>query len=263
MHMEYPLAGKNALVCGGSKGIGKASAIALARMGANVTLVARSAADLQACLADLQREGDQDHDVLVADFSQLSELKSKIIAISSTKDYHILVNNTAGPAGGSLVEADPDALADTFTRHVLASQIITQILVTGMIRSGYGRIINIISTSVKEPIEGLGVSNTIRGAMGNWAKTLASELGRHQITVNNILPGFTMTDRLNAIIAAKAEKTGMDKAAIESEMKAGVPAGRFAEPREVAAAVAFLASPEASYVNGINLPVDGGRTRSL
>jgi 3-oxoacyl-[acyl-carrier protein] reductase len=263
MNTLLPLAGKNALVCGGSKGIGKATAIALSKLGANVTLVARSAVDLQACLADLYREGQQDHDVLVADFAQLPELKSKIIAIASTKDYQILVNNTAGPAGGLLLEADPSALMATFSQHVLASQIIAKELVPGMIRSGYGRIINVISTSVKEPIDGLGVSNTIRGAMGNWAKTLASELGRHHITVNNVLPGFTLTDRLSAIIAAKADKSGQEKTVIEAEMKSGVPAGRFAEPYEIAAAVAFLASPDASYINGINLPVDGGRTRSL
>ncbi len=263
MNASLTLAGKNALVCGGSKGIGKASAIALSRLGANITLVARSAADLQACLADLQREDHQDHDVLVADFSQLSELKSKIIAIASTKDYQILINNTAGPAGGLLLDADPSALLETFTQHVLASQIMAKELVPGMIRSGYGRIINIISTSVKEPIDGLGVSNTIRGAMGNWAKTLSSELGRHQITVNNVLPGYTLTDRLSAIISAKANKSGLEKTVIEAEMKSGVPAGRFAEPHEIAAAVAFLAGPDASYINGINLPVDGGRTRSL
>jgi len=138
-----------------------------------------------------------------------------------------------------------------------------QAVLPGMKRAGYGRIINIISTSVKQPIPGLGVSNTIRGAVANWAKTLAGELGPFGITVNNVLPGATCTARLDALIEGKAKKAGVTVAEIGEQMKAAIPARRFAQPEELACAVAFLASPSAGYINGINLPVDGGRTSCL
>ncbi len=127
----------------------------------------------------------------------------------------------------------------------------------------YGRIINVISTSVKQPLPNLGVSNTVRGAVANWAKTLANELGEFEITVNNVLPGATATGRLTSIINNKAEKTGLSIEQVAEGMKAEIPLKRFAEPVEVANAIVFLASPQASYINGINLPVDGGRTKSL
>jgi 3-oxoacyl-[acyl-carrier protein] reductase len=262
--LNLDLQHKNALVCGGSKGIGKAAAIALAELGASVTVVARSAIELESSLSVLhRRNADQDHDMLVADLSDLEDLRIKMIGLASTKNYHIIINNTGGPAGGPLALASTEALSSTFSQHILASQVILSCLLDGMKKEGFGRIINVISTSVKEPIEGLGVSNTIRGAMGNWAKTLANELGTFGITVNNVLPGFTNTARLQSIIATKAIKTGSSEDEIAAEMKSTVPLGRFAEPEEIAAAIAFLASPAASYINGINIPVDGGRTRSL
>ena len=133
----------------------------------------------------------------------------------------------------------------------------------GMKQAGYGRIINIISTSVKQPLKGLGVSNTIRAAVANWAKTLSLELAPFGITVNNVLPGATKTQRLSSLIEAKSVKTGHSIESLEQEMKAEIPMARFAEPAEVAAAVAFLASPAAAYISGINVPVDGGRTGCL
>lgn len=261
--MDINLKGKNALVCGGSRGIGKAAAIELALLGAQVTLVARSTETLSLSLSHLPRQDGQKHDFLVADFSILDELKQKINTVLAHRPYHILINNTGGPAGGPILEASIEAFADAFSKHILCSQLLTQMLVPKMISENYGRIINIISTSVKEPIAGLGVSNTIRGAMGNWAKTMAGELGEHGITVNNLLPGFTDTDRLKSLISSKATAAGVSEEVIAQKMKDGVPMGRFADPSELGAVIAFLASPAASYVNGINVPVDGGRTKSL
>jgi 3-oxoacyl-[acyl-carrier protein] reductase len=147
--------------------------------------------------------------------------------------------------------------------HLINNQILVQKAIKGMKDAGFGRIINIISTSVKAPIAGLGVSNTIRAAVASWAKTLSIELGAYGITVNNVLPGFTNTNRLKSLIAKKAEVQGKSEEKIARAMKSQVPAARFGQANEVANAVAFLCSPAASYINGINLPVDGGRTASL
>lgn len=261
--MNIDLANKNALVCGGSRGIGKAAAIELAACGANVTIVARDVNQLSKSLNDLDKSKGQRHNLQVADFSNLADLKQKVAGLLATHPFHILINNTGGPKGGPIIDAAPEAFTDAFSKHILASQILTTLLLPGMKTDGYGRIINIISTSVKEPIPGLGVSNTIRGAMGNWAKTLAAEVGPDGITVNNLLPGFTDTDRLRSLIDAKAKARGVETSVIEQEMKNSVPMGRFADPAELGAVIAFLASPAASYINGINVPVDGGRTKSL
>ncbi len=261
--MNIDLTNKNALVCGGSRGIGKAAAQALAECGANVTIMARGAEQLAKSLNDLDKSKGQKHQFQVADFGDLSVVRKKIVGLLSAQKFHILINNTGGPKGGAITEANPEEFADAFSKHIIASQILTTLLLPGMKADDYGRIINVISTSVKEPIAGLGVSNTIRGAMGNWAKTLATEVGADGITVNNVLPGFTDTDRLRSLIDAKAKARDVAPAVIEKEMKSAVPMGRFADPAELGAVIAFLASPAASYVNGINVPVDGGRTKSL
>jgi len=261
--MNLDLSGKNALVCGGSRGIGKAIALELALLGANITLVARNAESLSDSLTELHRSDDQKHDFQVADFSQIEELRPKIRTLLLNRNYHILINNTGGPAGGAIIDAEIQEFSEAFSRHILVSQLITQLLVPGMMSDQYGRIINVISTSVKEPIDGLGVSNTIRGAMGNWAKSMANELGKHGITVNNLLPGFTDTDRLRSLITSKSKAQGISEEAVAQQMKNSVPMGRFGTPTELGSVVAFLASPAASYVNGINIPVDGGRTKSL
>jgi 3-oxoacyl-[acyl-carrier protein] reductase len=254
----------NVLVCGSTQGIGKSTAIKLAEMGANIVLIARNEKKLQETLAELQANGSQNHQYIVADFSKPNELKQIISEfIAKGNIINILINNTGGPKGGPIKDASVDEFISTFNQHLICNHILVQAIYPGMISSGYGRIINVISTSVKQPLPNLGVSNTIRGAVASWSKTLANELGEYGITVNNVLPGATNTIRLQGIAEAKSEKTGETVSDIFEEMAAESPMKRIAQPEEVAAAIAFLASPEASYINGINLPVDGGRTKSL
>lgn len=262
--MNLDLIGKNALVCGSSQGIGKAIAIELAALGANVTLIARSADKLANVIRELDNSQDQNHQYLIADFSNPDELKATLSShLKGGKVYQVLINNTGGPPGGLAINAKVEEYQEAFRKHLVCNHILVQSVVEGMKKSEYGRIINIISTSVKQPLQALGVSNTIRGAVANWSKTLSNELGEFGITVNNVLPGATATDRLKSIVESKAAKGGLSKQAVEEAMKSKIPLKRFAEPEEVAVAAAFLASPAASYINGINLPVDGGRTGSL
>ena len=262
--MNLDLTGKHALVCGGSQGIGHAAAIELAQLGADVTLLARSRDALERALAALPRvHAAQAHATIVADMNEHTDLRARVEAAASSRPIHILVNNTGGPPGGPAHAAALDDFRIAFNQHVMAAQIVLQAVLPGMRASGYGRIINVISTSVKEPIRNLGVSNTIRGAMASWAKTLATELGPFGITVNNVLPGYTKTQRLDQILADRAKATGKPESEIAKTMLATVPLGRFAEPEEIANVIAFLATPAAGYVNGINVPVDGGRMQSL
>lgn len=261
--MNLNLKNKNALVCGSSKGIGKATAIELAQLGANITLVSRSANLLADVMNELDTSQGQEHDFLSADFSDTADLKKKAKSLVSQKTIHILINNTGGPPGGPIENADFEAFLDAYQKHLIANHLLAQIILPGMKDANYGRIINIISTSVKQPIPGLGVSNTTRGAVASWAKTLAGEVGPHGITVNNVLPGFTATSRLTEIIESKAAKTGNSHEEIIARMKASVPVRRFAEPAEVGSAAAFLATPAAAYINGTNVVVDGGRTACL
>ncbi|SDB53634.1 3-oxoacyl-[acyl-carrier protein] reductase [Flavobacteriaceae bacterium MAR_2010_188] len=260
--MDLKLNSKNALVCGSTQGIGKATAIALASEGVNVTLLARNEESLKDVLKELP--GQRKHDYLVADFSNPDKLKD--ILENYLKDhpgFHILINNTGGPPSGALQSATPQQFLEAFNMHLICNQILVQACLPFMKSEQYGRVINVISTSVKEPIPGLGVSNTIRNAVANWAKTLSGELAKDGITVNNVLPGFTETARLDQIVKIKAEKEGMTEKDMAETMKGYVPAQRFAQPEETANAIVFLASECASYINGINLPVDGGRTKSL
>ncbi|MEO8934232.1 MAG: SDR family oxidoreductase [Xanthomarina sp.] len=260
--MDLKLNNKYALVCGSTAGIGKATAMSLASEGATVTLVARNEDKLKAVLAELPQQGN--HDYIVADFSNPAELKFKVSEyISKNHGFHILVNNTGGPKGGPVFSADLNEFESAFTQHLKCNHVLAQAVVPFMKEAGFGRIISIISTSVKQPLDGLGVSNTIRGAVANWSKTLANELGSFGITVNNVLPGATGTERLTEIIKNKSAKTGDSEEDAAHAMKQAVPAKRFAKPEELAYAITFLASECASYINGINLPVDGGRTKSL
>ena len=265
--MNLDLSGKNAFVGGSSKGIGKSVAFELARLGANVTLVGREEPALMQNLIDLSfiSKGEQRHDYLAVDYSNSDKVKSAVERHmkKSNKTYHILVNNTGGPASGKITDAAEEDFIKTFEAHLLCNHVLTRLFMEGMKKDGYGRIVNVISTSVKQPLPNLGVSNTIRGAVASWAKTMANELGEFGITVNNVLPGATETDRHHSLIAAKMEKTGATKEMIEAEMLRIIPMKRFGKPDEVANAVAFLCSPAAAYINGINLPVDGGRTGSL
>jgi 3-oxoacyl-[acyl-carrier protein] reductase len=261
--MNLDLRGKRAVVCGSTQGIGKASAIELALLGAEVTLVARNEESLKNTVRELAATAEQKHDYLVADFNFPDQLKDIMSRFVQNRKVHILINNTGGPPAGQAIDALPEEFIKAFSSHLICNQIMVQAVVPAMKEAGYGRIINIISTSVKVPLRGLGVSNTTRGAVANWAKTLSFELASFGITVNNVLPGTTMTGRLESIIRSKAEKSGITYEAAKKEMVSEVPAGRISEPHEVAAAVAFLASPAAGYINGINVPVDGGRTGSL
>ena len=261
--MNLSIIGKNALVCGGSKGIGRASAIQLASIGANVTLVSRSAEKMTSVIDEMDKSQGQDHDFLIADFSDSQDLRKKIIGLLSIKNYHVLVNNTGGPPGGPIIDARVEEFITAFHNHLICNHLLATLLKDGMIEEGYGRIINIISTSVKIPLDNLGVSNTTRGAVASWSKTMANELGQYGITVNNVLPGFTQTERLSDVISARSKLSGKSEGEIIEAFKKSTPLRRFADPMETGAAVAFLASPEAAYITGVSLPVDGGRTRSL
>lgn len=261
--MDLNLTGMHALVCGSTQGIGKAVAVELALLGARITLVARNEDKLKQVVAELPVNSPKKPDYLVIDFNHPEKLQSTLQQFLKDHKIDILVNNTGGPAGGSAIDADVSEYISAFNNHLICNQILVQAITPGMKAAGWGRIINIISTSVKAPIKGLGVSNTIRGAVANWSKTLSAELAPFGITVNNVLPGLTLTSRLEWLIASRAEKEGRTQDDIKLEMLKEIPAGRFAEACEVGAAVAFLASPAANYINGINIPVDGGKTQSL
>jgi len=261
--MNLDLTGKTALVCGSSQGIGLAAARELAELGCRVVLMARNAEKLEVAKASLSTKLGQSHLSQTADFTQPDAVDQAVRAILALTEVHILVNNTGGPAAGSALGAEVESFRSAFEQHLVCNHLLVKAVVPGMQKAGFGRIINVISTSVKQPLPNLGVSNTIRGAVANWSKTLANELAPHGITVNNVLPGATATSRLEEIVTNKAQKTGKTPEHHLAEMAAQVPAGRVGQPEEIGAAIAFLASPAAAYINGINLPVDGGRTSSL
>jgi 3-oxoacyl-[acyl-carrier protein] reductase len=265
MHIpSTKLEGKRALICGASEGIGRATAILFAANGAQVTALARSQAKLEALMPELAKPSGGKHNWLCADVNLHGELRAHLEKeIHQHGPFDILVNNTGGPKGGPIAEAQAEEFIGAFHQHLLTNQLLTQLLLPGMKTRGYGRIINVISTSVRVPIPGLGVSNTIRGAVASWAKTLSLEVAAHGITVNSILPGYTRTGRLDGLLSTTSQKTGKSISQIEEEWKATIPARRFAEPEEVAAAIAFFASPAASYINGTTLAVDGGRLPAL
>lgn len=262
--MNLSLENKTALVCGSTQGIGKAAAMELASLGAAIVLMARNEEQLKQVKAELPSDHSQKHYYLVADFTQPQQVASKVKAfIAEGNTIHILVNNTGGPPGGPIINAAAEAFENAFQQHLLCNHLLAQAVLDGMKHSKYGRIINVISTSVKQPLKGLGVSNTIRAAVANWSKTLSFEVAQFGITVNNILPGATATSRLSTLLDARSKQTGRAYETLEQEMLHEIPAGRFAQPEELGAAIAFLASPAAGYINGINLPVDGGRTGNL
>lgn len=262
--MNLDLTGKRAVVCGSTQGIGLASAIELAQMGANICLVARNEEKLQDALAQLDTSKGQSHDYFAVDFSNPEAVKTAATDyLAKVNDVHILVNNTGGPKGGQAIDAPVEEFLAAFNMHLVCNQHLAQVFAESMKKNGYGRIVNIISTSVKIPLKGLGVSNTIRGAVASWSKTLANELGQYNITVNNVLPGATNTVRLKSIIENKAAKTGDSIDNVSKAMVSAIPMGRFAVAEEIANTVAFVCSPAASYINGVNIPVDGGRTGSM
>jgi 3-oxoacyl-[acyl-carrier protein] reductase len=261
--LSLDLTGKTALVAGSTQGIGLASAQAMASLGASCILIARNEEALKKAVATLDTANGQQHSYLVADFQDTEAVKVAVEGLAAQTIVHILINNSGGPAAGPAVEAKPEAFLLAFQQHLICNHIIATTLLPKMKEAGYGRIINIISTSVKIPLKNLGVSNTIRGAVASWAKTMANEVASFGITVNNVLPGATATGRLEAIINNKVSKTGMAQDEVTKEMLEEIPAKRFGQPEEIAAMVAFLASPAAGYVNGTSIPVDGGRTGSI
>lgn len=261
--LSQDLTGKTALIAGSTQGIGLTSAQALAAMGAECYLIARNEEKLKEAILSLDNSNNQQHGYLVADFQQPEKLREVIQDFVNNKQVNILINNSGGPAAGPVVDAQTEAFIQAFQQHLICNHILATAVLPGMKQAGYGRIVNIISTSVKIPLKNLGVSNTIRGAVASWAKTMANEVAQYGITVNNVLPGATATGRLEAIINNKATKTGLGQDEVEKEMLEEIPAKRFGQPEEIAAMVAFLASPAAGYVNGTSIPVDGGRTGSI
>ncbi len=256
---ERTLSHKTALVCGATKGIGHATAQALATLGARVIVLARDPSACEAIAAQLP--GDQTHLAIPLDLTQHSHLEESIRSvIQQHGPIEILINNAGGPAPGAIRDAKISELITAFEQHLFACMLLAQLLLPGMEQKKYGRIINIISTSVKAPIPGLGVSNTVRWSVAAWAKTLSCEVANLGVTVNSVLPGATDTERLSQLIANRAQKTGKSIPDIANAMQADIPAGRFGKPEEIANVIAFLASPAASYVNGCAIPVDGGRT---
>lgn len=258
--MDLNLSGKRALVCGSSQGMGLAIAKELAKQGARVTLFARDEVKLSKLVKELDGSS---HDYLVADFDDLEAVKNQVENALKEGDFQILINNTGGPAPGKIYEAALSEFELALKRHLYVSQTLSQLLIPGMKSANYGRIINIISTSVKIPITGLGVSNTVRGAMASWAKTMANELGQFGITVNNILPGFINTGRMTSLIDGKSKAQSKSKEEVKNDMVSSIPAGRFGEPGEIADYAAFLSAPSGAYINGTSLRVDGGRTGSI
>ena len=261
--MDLSLTGYTAVICGSTQGIGLGIARELALLGADCILLARDEARLIDCIRELPRIEGQRHDHRVADFTSPEQVQSAIESITATTTVHILVNNTGGPAPGQITEAKTDAFSNAFTQHIINNQLLVQAVLPGMKQAAFGRIINVISTSVRIPLKNLGVSNTIRGAVASWAKSLSNEVGRFGITVNNVLPGFTETARLDSLIRSMASDRDLSEASIRQQLSEEVPAGRFGKVEEVAALAAFLASPAAAYINGTSIPVDGGRTGSI
>ena len=258
--MDLDLKGRRALVCGSSQGMGLAIAEELSEMGASITLFARNEASLKEALKKLS---PGDHDYLVADFDDLKAVENQVKTGLKKETYQMLINNSGGPAPGPLSDADLSAFEIAMKRHLHVSHTLVQLLLPGMKEANYGRIVNIISTSVKVPIPGLGVSNTVRGAMASWAKTLANELGQFGVTVNNILPGFINTARIESLVSGKSKSQGKTKAEVEAEMKQTIPAGRFGDPSEISAYAGLLCSKSGAYINGTSLRIDGGRTGSI
>ena len=262
--MNLDLTNKTALVCGASQGLGLACATELALLGANVIAASRSEEKLSAAIQQLDTSKGQQHSYLILDLSNPDDVKEKVNAfIAKGNVIHILINNAGGPPSAPMIDTDAAEIEKAFRTHVISSHLLAQAVFPGMKEAGYGRIINIVSTSVKQPINGLGISNLVRAAVANWAKTLANEISHFGITINNVLPGYTNTDRLNYLFSKQAAEAGVQQEEILQKSASAIPVGRIGEPAEFGAAVAFLCSPAAAYINGINLPVDGGRTGSL
>ena len=266
--VDYPystsaLSGKHALVCGASKGIGAATAKMLAKAGANVTVCARNEHALKQLCAEMETLGNGKHHSLVLDLEDTQSLNAAVSELIEQRGtIHILVNNAGGPPGGPLIENTVSDFDAPFKRHLHASHILTQLVIPGMESTGYGRIVQIISTSVKEPIPNIGLSNTLRGAMASWAKSLSREL-HPCITINNVLPGFTNTERLGSLASSINQRTGKSIDEVHEGWMSQVPIERLIEPLETASAITFLTLPASGGIRGVSLAVDGGRLRGI
>ena len=255
-YAENILAGRTALVCGASKGIGRASAMMLARAGARVIACARSAEVLDQLIRELNGSG---HEALVLDLEDVEAVREVVLGLGVVD---IVINNAGGPPGGPLLGNNLDEFEGPFARHLHAAHTIAQILAPRMAAAGYGRFVNIISTSVREPIDNIGLSNTLRGAMASWSKSLSRELDPC-VTINNIMPGFTDTDRLGSLAGSISERTGKTIEEVRENWMNSVPIQRLVDPVETAAAVTFLCLPSSGAIRGVSLAVDGGRMRSI
>lgn len=262
--MNLDLSGRFAIVGGASRGIGRACALELAAMGASIGAMGRSEDDLKDLLRKLDKSHQQRHMTLLCDTANPdSMIDAANAALEKWSAVHILIHNTGGPPAGRAIDAQPDEFVHAFVHHIASGHALVRTIAPAMAHAQFGRIVNIVSTSVRQPIPGLGVSNTVRGAVASWAKTLSMELGPQQITVNNVLPGFTDTDRLTKLIKGRAEKSGKSPKEVADQMRSSVPLGRFAKPEETAACVAFLCSPAGGYISGQSIAVDGGRTSTI
>lgn len=256
------LAGRRALVCGASTGIGRATALEVASLGAEVVALARNREALSTLLPELLARGASGARALVADLDDRPALGAALDDLLASGPVHVVINNTGGPPGGPLLKATDEAIQTAIGRHLLAAHLIVGKVLPGMAEAGYGRFVQVLSTSVREPIDNLGVSNLTRAAVASWAKTLSRELPPG-VTINNVLPGYTDTERLGSLMHANAARTGRSADDVCSDWVATIPEGRLGRAEELAAVIAFLVSPAASYVRGATLPVDGGRLRSI
>ncbi|WP_158795985.1 SDR family oxidoreductase [Pedobacter sp. L105] len=258
--MNLSLTNKNAVICGSTQGIGLATAIVLAGLGANCILIARNEESLILALQQLPTDKGQLHNYAVADFSKPDTVKGVIEKIIAATAVQILINNSGGPKPGPIVDASASDFQEAFSQHLICNQILTTAVLPGMKTAKYGRIINVVSTSIRTPLANLGVSNTIRAAVASWAKTLANEVGKDHITVNNVLPGFIRTKRYESLLKATAEKENIPQEAVENNFVNTIPLARIGEAEDIGNMIAFLASPAAAYITGTSIPVDGGRT---
>ena len=251
--MDKSLKGKTAIVCGSTDGIGKSTAALMADRGCQIILVARNQDKLDSTLAELNN--NQKHSSVCANFDKPEQLKENISTAlkSLNKPVDILVNNSGGPHGGPLIEANEDEFRVAFERLLICNHILAKAVVPGMKEMKWGRVINIISTSVRQVIAGLGVSNTIRGSVAQWGKSLALELGEFGITVNNVLPGYTATSRLKELAKNKSESTGMSEEDLYEIWGNNTSLKRLGMPGEISECIAFLASDASSYITGHNL----------
>jgi len=262
-YADNSLSGKHAMICGASRGIGAATAKMFAKAGADVTICARNEVALEKLCTELDKLGSGKHRFCVIDLEEIESLKEHTSTIiANNGPVHILINNAGGPPGGPLINNQLHEFEAPFKRHLHASHTLVQLLAPQMAAENYGRIIQIISTSVKEPIPNIGLSNTLRGAMASWAKSLSRELDPC-ITINNILPGFTDTERLGSLADSIQQRTGKKSEEIHKTWIEQVPIGRLIDPLETASAILFLALPASSGIRGVSLAVDGGRLRSI